>query len=143
MPKIGLNEAARMTGRNRATIHRAMTTGRLPFTEDNRGNRQIEVEDLLRLYGRATGLPATDAQPGEARPKRNRMRNQDAQQAGIRVAQLEAEVAAGKQRIADLEARTTEQAATIADLRRRLDDSEAERREMAGKRRWWRWRRKG
>ena len=134
MPRVGLHEAARLVGRNPATIHRAMQSGRLPYAEDNAGLRRIDTDDLFRLYG-APDSPAMPAQPATQRPKQRRS-NAHAQ----RIAQLEAEVAAERQRNADLQSRIDEQAATIADLRRRLDDSEAERRTMVNKWRWWkRW----
>jgi hypothetical protein len=48
MASIGLSEAARLTGRNASTIHRSMKTGRLSYTRDEAGNRQIDVSEQGR-----------------------------------------------------------------------------------------------
>ena len=51
MAAIGLAEAARLTGKNQSTIHRAMRTGRLSYTKDEAGERRIEVAELARVFG--------------------------------------------------------------------------------------------
>jgi hypothetical protein len=49
MALIGLNEAARLSGRNRSTLHRAMKDGRLSYTLDDAGERRIDVAELERV----------------------------------------------------------------------------------------------
>jgi hypothetical protein len=51
MAAIGLAEAARMTGRNASTIHRAMRSGRLSYTKDAAGERRVEISELERVFG--------------------------------------------------------------------------------------------
>ena len=51
MPGIGLSEAAKLTGRNQSTIHRAMKTGRLSFTVGDDGERRIDPAELDRVFG--------------------------------------------------------------------------------------------
>jgi hypothetical protein len=72
MAAIGLAEAARMTGRNPSTIHRALKAGRLSYTKDAAGERRIDVAELERVFGIKLptvgnlsigngAMPATDA----------------------------------------------------------------------------------
>lgn len=48
MPGIYLSEAAEITGRDKATIHRAMKKGALAFTIDANGQRLIDRAELER-----------------------------------------------------------------------------------------------
>lgn len=48
MPGIYLSEAAEITGRDKATIHRAMKKGALAFTTDANGQRLIDRAELER-----------------------------------------------------------------------------------------------
>jgi hypothetical protein len=98
---VGLSEAARISGRNRTTIFRAMKSGRLSFTMNGAGERQVDVAELERVFS------ATDA----PQPK------SDATHVAVLGAQLDAE-----RRQNTLLERACE------DLRRRLDEAESERR---------------
>src|SRR5271169_2576427 len=61
---IGLVAAVRITGRNKGTIHRAMTSGRLPFTVSAEGTRQIDPADLARIFpGKHTPQPRPPPKP--------------------------------------------------------------------------------
>jgi hypothetical protein len=51
MALIGLSEAAKLTGRNQTTIHRAMKTGRLSFSLGESGERRIDTAELDRVFG--------------------------------------------------------------------------------------------
>ncbi len=135
MPAVGLSEAAKLTGRNQSTIHRAMKIGRLAFTVDENGGRRIDVAELERVFGiRASASPDAMAQPLQSH----------APQAG--------ELAALQRLLDDREA-------AIRDLRARLDASEQERRASQAqltalltdqravppaptRHSWWRWRRR-
>jgi hypothetical protein len=48
---IGINEAARLTGKNKAIIHRDAEANKLPFTKNDKGHRAFQVADLLACYG--------------------------------------------------------------------------------------------
>ena len=50
MAPIGLREAARLSGRNKGTIHEAMKSGKLPFTLSADGKRQIDPAELQRVF---------------------------------------------------------------------------------------------
>jgi hypothetical protein len=130
MPAVGLSEAARLTGRNQSTIHRAMKTGRLAFAVAENGERRIDVAELERAFGlKGSASPDAIAQPVQS----------NVVQAG--------ELAALQRLLDDREA-------AIRDLRARLDASEAERRSAQAqvaalltdqrappaRRSWWRWR---
>lgn len=50
MASIGLSEAAKLTGRNQSTIHRAMKAGRLSYTVGEAGERRIDTAELDRVF---------------------------------------------------------------------------------------------
>jgi hypothetical protein len=54
MAQVGLGEAARLTGKNRTTIFRAMKSGRLSYSMNGSGERQVDTAELERVF------PATD-----------------------------------------------------------------------------------
>jgi hypothetical protein len=117
MAQIGLRQAARLSGKNTSTIHRAMKTGRLSFTVDEAGARQIDTAELDRVFGIKTLSESNKvngalvAQPLQSHPAHP------------------GEIAALERLLADREA-------TIADLRHRLDSVMAL---LTGPRRpWWR-----
>ena len=49
--QVGLNEAARLTGKDASTITRACQAGRLSFSKDESGNRMFDLAELERVYG--------------------------------------------------------------------------------------------
>jgi hypothetical protein len=51
MALVGLSEAAKLTGRNQTTIHRAVKTGRLSYTVDEAGARRFDTAELDRVFG--------------------------------------------------------------------------------------------
>jgi hypothetical protein len=139
MAAIGLSEAARLTGKPRSTIHRAMKDGRLSFAIGPGGARLIDPAELERVYTiKSQRNGATDA---PAVPS-------NTLQQPFLVAQLEAERA----KAAGLEALVAAHESTIGDLRGRLDRSEEERRQAQAlltdqrpqhrpqqRQPWWRW----
>lgn len=99
---VGLHEAARLVGRNRSTLHRAMKDGRLSYSLDETGERRVDVAELERVFG------ARVARSNGAET----MRSNDSQRREIEV----------------LHRLVAEQEGTIRDLRQRLDASEEDRR---------------
>jgi hypothetical protein len=64
MASIGLAEAAKLTGRNQSTIHRAMKTGWLSYTVGENGERRIDTSELHRVFNIGKGaMPDAMAQP--------------------------------------------------------------------------------
>jgi hypothetical protein len=49
--QVGLNEAARLTGKDASTIIRAGQLVRLSFSKDESGNRMFDLAELGRVYG--------------------------------------------------------------------------------------------
>jgi hypothetical protein len=149
MPLIGLSEAARLTGKDKATIHRAMKGGRLSFTMNASGDRQIDLAELERVFPIKPVDPAGEVAP-RTRPKPESNHAQ--------IAQLSAQLESERARAASFEVRITDKDAVIEDLRRRLDREAEERRQAQAqltalltnqsnqasaqprRRSWWRWR---
>jgi hypothetical protein len=77
MTSIGLSEAAKLTGRNQSTIHRAMKAGRISYAINETGERRVDVAELERVFGikshgnsampgnDAAALQSNDTQAGE------------------------------------------------------------------------------
>jgi hypothetical protein len=151
MVHIGLSEAAKLTGKDKATIHRAMASGRLSFTVGSDGARRIDPAELERVFR----IKTPDAIAPRTRPA--------AERNNLQPLQIDALLEAERSKTALLEA-------TVADLRHRLDRADEERRrtqeqlvglqtQMAAlltdqratptappppaPRRWWNWRRQG
>ena len=51
MTMLDLSAAARLVGRDVSTLHRAMVSGRLSFTKDRAGKRQLDPAELERVFG--------------------------------------------------------------------------------------------
>ena len=49
--KVGLTYAAKLTGKQRSTILRAIKAGRLSEHRDSHGRRRVDVAELERVYG--------------------------------------------------------------------------------------------
>jgi hypothetical protein len=60
---VGINEAARLTGKNKATISRDTKSGKLSSTQDNNGAKRYQVGELERVYGTLRN-PDTGYAPG-------------------------------------------------------------------------------
>ena len=50
MAKISISEAARLTGKNRSTLHRHIKTGKLSKDSDDEGNPVLDTSELARVY---------------------------------------------------------------------------------------------
>ena len=108
MALVGLSDAARLTGKAHTTIHRAMKAGRLSFSLNGAGERQIDTTELDRVFG----LKATNgAGSGAIAP--------DVQWNATHVREIEL-----------LTQQLEDRDATIRDLRSRLDAEAEERRRV-------------
>jgi hypothetical protein len=105
MALVGLSEAAKLTGRNQTTIHRAMKAGRLSYTVDDAGDRRIDTAELDRVFKVNGAIPEAMAQPVQSHVT------------PVRDSPL-------------LQQLLDDRDATIRDLRARLDSSEEERRRV-------------
>lgn len=127
MSQVSVAEAARLVGQDRKSLYRAIKQGRLTATVDATGGKQIDVAELLRVYGPFSGVAcdthATVATPQDA--------PQDATASATRIAALEAEVASLKERLSDKDA-------NLADLRQAIKLLEHKRPATENHRPWWR-----
>jgi DNA-binding transcriptional MerR regulator len=111
MSKVGLEEAARLSGVSRATINRWAQRNKISVDVSDAGGRLYDVSEILR-YADANGKRAGS----RAAPRHD----------SIRVSS-----AIETQRIADLEAR-------IGDLKARIDALEADKQDIMHDRDRWR-----
>lgn len=51
MPQHTINEAAKLVGRDRKTLYRAIKEGRLTATVDATGQKQVDTSELIRVFG--------------------------------------------------------------------------------------------
>jgi hypothetical protein len=122
-----LGQAAKASGRSKATIHRAVKSGRLSAARSDTGGWLIDPAELHRVY------PASGSRDGA--PDGGRDTTQPLANGSERLGER-GEVTGLRERIA-------EQAETIRDLRARLDSEVEERRRLlallTGPRLpWWR-----
>lgn len=101
-----LGSAAKLTGKSKSTLLRAIQSGRMSGSKDDNGNYQIETSELLRVFpatvrGASDDAPRTDERNGTERAE-----------------------------IEGLRALAEERQRTIDDLRRRLDQESEERRKL-------------
>ena len=62
MALLNLTAAARAAGCNRSTIARALKSGRLSATTNERGERCIDTSELMRVFGALQGDTQANAQ---------------------------------------------------------------------------------
>lgn len=129
MAQIGLRQAARLSGRNQSTLHRAMKAGKMSYTVDEAGQRRIDTAELDRVFGplaRGEGFGSDQFDVGSHHPSAQFNGASAASSAHALQSNTAhaAETAALERLLADREA-------SIADLRQRLDASEAERRQLS------------
>ena len=60
---VSISEAARLTGKNRRTLHRHIEAGRLSVSHDGTGAPQVEIVELLRVYGPLKQAPVSQSAP--------------------------------------------------------------------------------
>ena len=68
--QVGLTEAAKLTGKGMSTITRAANAGRVSYTTDDKGNRQFEVSELERAFGRLRSPDGQDHKQGSVEESR-------------------------------------------------------------------------
>lgn len=70
--RVGVSEASRLADTSRTQLYRLMKSGKLSYSLDEQGERRIDSEELLRVFGQLkqpvtqqeTPTPATPLQPG-------------------------------------------------------------------------------
>lgn len=121
--KYTLSEAASATGKNKATIQRAIKSGKISAPKGESGSYEIDPSELHRVFPPV----AQHVVQSNNATIRNRP-----QQAGLppdfnvlqRIANLEKELAVIEERKNGLEEQKRHLTDTVGDLRKRLDSSE-------------------
>jgi hypothetical protein len=111
-----LGEAAKATGISKASISRAITSGRISATKKDDGSFSIEPVELHRVYPPKSAVPVAETADGSIRNSDADTRN------GSDSNVLQARLDAALEQLRDRDG-------TIGDLRQRLDRSDEERRE--------------
>lgn len=124
MPKLSLSQAAKLTGKSKSTINRAVKTGKLSATRHEDGTYSIDPAELARAF---------DVEPLEG------ARRRDADPDGTRLLE----------RITALEAMLNREREISADLqedrdrwRQQASALLTDQRPSFNGRRWWFWRKR-
>lgn len=69
MPELSLSQAAKLTGKSKSTINRAIKTGKLSATRHEDGSYSIDPAELSRAFGMEPpdGAKRSDAEPDGTR----------------------------------------------------------------------------
>jgi predicted site-specific integrase-resolvase len=121
--KYTLSEAASATGKNKATIQRAIKSGKISAAKGESGSYEIDPSELHRVFPPVAQRVAHQvnatihnaAQHPENAPDFNTLQ---------RIADLEKELAVMEERKNGLEEQKRQMTDTVDDLRKRLDSSE-------------------
>ena len=121
--KYTLSEAAAATGKNKATIQRAIKSGKISAPKGESGSYEIDPSELHRVFQPITQRVAQ---------RENATIRNSAQQAGLppdfnalqRITDLEKKLAVMEERKIGLEEQKRQLTDTVEDLRKRLDSSE-------------------
>lgn len=112
-----LGEAARATGKSKATIHRAVKSGKISAHRMEDGSYEIDPAELHRVFEPVSRNGSTEP---------DLRRNETPNETGALLRELEVLREERERERSSLQD-------TISDLRRRLDQSETERRETQAK----------
>ena len=121
--KYTLSEAAAATGKNKATIQRAIKSGKISAPKGESGSYEIDPSELHRVFQPITQRVAQ---------RENATIRNSAQQAGLppdfnalqRITDLEKKLAVMEERKIGLEEQKRQLTDTVEDLRKRLDSSD-------------------
>ena len=116
-------EAAKATGKNIATITRAIKSGKISASKDASGAWRIEPSELHRVFPALTQVLQSSEMQQDAIPVQE-------QESGTTKA-LQEELAVLRERVRSQDQLLADRADQIADLRTRLDREREERRKLA------------
>jgi len=116
-------EAAKATGKNIATITRAIKSGKISASKDALGAWRIEPSELHRVF------PALAQVLQNSEMQQNAISTQDHEANSVRT--LQEELAVLRERVRSQNQLLADRADQIADLRTRLDQEGEERRKLA------------
>lgn len=116
-------EAAKATGKNIATITRAIKSGKISASKDTSGAWRIEPSELHRVFPTLAQVLQNSEMQQDATPP------QDQEASSTKA--LEEELAVLRERVRSQDQLLADRADQIADLRTRLDREGEERRKLA------------
>ena len=121
--KYTLSEAASATGKNKATIQRAIKSGKISALKGESGSYEIDPSELHRVF---PPVAQRTAQHSNATVRNDAQREENAPDYNAlqRIANLEKELAVMTERKSGLEEQKQHLTETVEDLRKRLDSSE-------------------
>jgi hypothetical protein len=128
MAFISVPEAARLIKRDRKVLYRDyIATGKLSASKNARGRMQIDLSELIRVFGSA--VIATDVTENSVTMSQTETVNVAEKTAPVELEKLRVEVA-------ELRARLEEKDANLADLRQAMKLLE-HKKDTEKRRRWW------
>ncbi len=132
MALVSISEAAKLVGRDRKTLYRAVAEGRLSVSQNATGARQVDISELARVFGDfpvARHSGATVAMPQDATPNATDATDATAS-LKTKIAALEAENAQLRERIEDKDKHIEDMRHTVRLLEHNPSKKKA---------RWWPW----
>lgn len=140
--KYTLSQAAEATGKNKATIQRAIKSGKISASKNSSGAYEIDPAELHRVFN---ATPQRVAQHPDATIRNTSATsgNSTNNSALQRIAELEKELAVAEEGKHGLEGQLHHLTETVDDLRKRLDQSEGRVTALLSspkKRGWFSWR---
>ena len=141
--KYTLSQAAEATGKNKATIQRAIKSGKITASKNASGAYEIDPSELHRVFDATTQRVAQHPN-ATIRNTHVTAKNATDNSALQRIAELEKELAIAEERKNGLEGQMHHLSETVADLRKRLDKSEERVTALLAapikqRRKWWQW----
>ncbi len=121
--KYTLSQAAEATGKNKATIQRAIKSGKISAPKNSSGAYEIDPAELHRVFD-ATTKRVAQHQNATTRNTGATGENSPDNSALQRIVELEKELAVAEERKNGLEGQLHHLSDTVDDLRKRLDQSE-------------------
>lgn len=98
MAKVGAQRAAKLTGKSKSTIQRAMDAGKLSFEVAENGRRVIDVSELERVFG----LEGAEASSDRKKPSAGMANVAELERSQLRVKSLEDQMFILNQQIEDV-----------------------------------------
>jgi len=121
--KYTLSQAAEATGKNKATIQRAIKSGKISALKNSSGAYEIDPAELHRVFD-ATTQRVAQHQNATTRNTSATGGNSTNDSTLQRIAELEKKLAVAEERKNGLEGQLHHLSETVDDLRNRLDRSE-------------------
>lgn len=121
--KYTLSQAAEATGKNKATIQRAIKSGKISAPKNSSGAYEIDPAELHRVFDATQQRVARHSNATTRNTIATGINPPDTN-ALQRIAELEKELAVAEERKNGLEGQLHHLSDTVDDLRKRLDQSE-------------------